>query len=543
MAFGFPVEAEKKNSHFIRNTTILEILSDFQAHHIYLMVDSCFSGSMILREASQASVDLLDMYPSRRVLTSGRREAVSDGRPGQHSPFAKCIISFLNNTTSNAINSLYLEHHVIQNVPRSATQHPEAAHIHGTGDQSGQFFFYPKRENIPATPPPPEPPNISTVATTPIVEQTPAESSKTPQKSTDKRKKKPLKKQETKPKNSHPSILNAWTELSEDTFQIVSQKAEFPHQITIQKLHEEFDRYSSKDHAIELGRLSPSSSAVEKEYVLNQSHEFQEELQAAQKKRKHLQKTHLTRYFYVKLPCKYFESRKAYKKWRLNTNFRAMNTSESLLDIDGPLKRGNALYYDVKKMNQAFFYSIDPTQGALFKGLSIKYYDVQDKRFSKGKSPVSLNLLTLAPLLPLLFILPYQWNYWETWNEHYIIGGLGMTILLIGLGMLAVLFLLISNKLHEHWLLRYLWIRVPLEKARYIEKHTEEVKGKDGRDITLIFLGKIRRNSLLDQITLRAEKMLILNPKEEVIFQVDLKDEKLKSSYARRHQTLEELPN
>ena len=139
--FWIPVDARRRNSHYIRNTSILDILKDFQAHHIYLLIDSCFSGSLISRKADEDYSDLLDALPSRRVLTSGRKEVVSDGRKGKHSPFAGCIISYLKSKEGEIISSLDLEYHVQKNVKRNAYQHPEAAFMHGLGDQSGQFVF------------------------------------------------------------------------------------------------------------------------------------------------------------------------------------------------------------------------------------------------------------------------------------------------------------------------------------------------------------------------------------------------------------------
>lgn len=138
--FWIPIEAQKRNSQYIRNTSILEILKDFEAKHIYLLVDSCFSGSMILRSGEE-NINLLEHLPSRRVLTSGRKEVVSDGRPGQHSPFAKCIISYLKDNNGGVISSKDLEYHVEKNVARTTTQNPESAFLFGLGDQSGQFVF------------------------------------------------------------------------------------------------------------------------------------------------------------------------------------------------------------------------------------------------------------------------------------------------------------------------------------------------------------------------------------------------------------------
>ncbi|MCB0851419.1 MAG: SUMF1/EgtB/PvdO family nonheme iron enzyme, partial [Bacteroidetes bacterium] len=140
--FWIPVEAQEKFPQYISNSIIRDILRDINSHHTYLMVDSCFSGSMILRGGNK-SEDLITHLPSRRVLTSGRKQVVSDGPKGGHSPFAKCIIEYLKNKTSQSITAKELEFHVEQNTPKSAIQNPEAAFIFGLGDQGGQFVFVP----------------------------------------------------------------------------------------------------------------------------------------------------------------------------------------------------------------------------------------------------------------------------------------------------------------------------------------------------------------------------------------------------------------
>ena len=139
--FWIPVEATNRRAQFIANTRIRDILKDIEAHHTYLIIDSCFSGSMILRKAEKET-NLLENFPSRRVLTSGRKQVVADGPSGGHSPFANCIIQYLKNNKLERISSLDLEYHVQKNTPKSAEQHPEASFIYGMGDQSGQFVFY-----------------------------------------------------------------------------------------------------------------------------------------------------------------------------------------------------------------------------------------------------------------------------------------------------------------------------------------------------------------------------------------------------------------
>ncbi len=140
--FWIPVDAEKRQHEYIANSRIKDHLDEIDAHHIYLIVDSCFSGSIISR--STAFSERVETLPSRRVLTSGRNEVVSDGKVGSHSPFANCLITYLK-THSSSLPASELELHVKKHTPRSAAQTPYSAYIHGLGDQGGEFVFHPKQ--------------------------------------------------------------------------------------------------------------------------------------------------------------------------------------------------------------------------------------------------------------------------------------------------------------------------------------------------------------------------------------------------------------
>ena len=139
--YWIPVEAQQKRSQYISNSDIRDRLEEINAHHIYLIIDSCFSGSFVHR--SEEFTKRVYKFPSRRVLTSGRNEVVSDGRRGSHSPFASCVITFLEKQ-QGSLSSSQLEQYVKENTPRNAHQVPDAASIHGVGDKGGEFVFHPK---------------------------------------------------------------------------------------------------------------------------------------------------------------------------------------------------------------------------------------------------------------------------------------------------------------------------------------------------------------------------------------------------------------
>ena len=82
------------------------------AKHILLLMDSCFSGTFDRKLADAATrdegVDRIyaprplaqvlgqqSSYPTRRFITSGGKEYVPDGRPGEHSPFTRALLQTL----------------------------------------------------------------------------------------------------------------------------------------------------------------------------------------------------------------------------------------------------------------------------------------------------------------------------------------------------------------------------------------------------------------------------------------------------------------
>lgn len=138
--YWVPVDAESKTD-YIPNSQIKDHLDEIQAHHIYLIADSCFSGSIINRSAEFSN--RVEALPSRRVLSSGRKEVVSDGKPGDHSPFANCLLTYLH-THQGSLPASQLEQHIKVNTPKSSAQTPASAYIHGLGDQGGEFVFHPK---------------------------------------------------------------------------------------------------------------------------------------------------------------------------------------------------------------------------------------------------------------------------------------------------------------------------------------------------------------------------------------------------------------
>jgi hypothetical protein len=92
---------------YIPHTNLRGIVDNIPSKHIFLAMDACFGGSFdpfirssAIRGYGEKNYEL-DNYEyinrklklrTRKFLTSGGMEYVSDGRPGQHSPFARKLL-------------------------------------------------------------------------------------------------------------------------------------------------------------------------------------------------------------------------------------------------------------------------------------------------------------------------------------------------------------------------------------------------------------------------------------------------------------------
>ena len=108
LANWLPIDAEPDNdSNWIQSSRLTEKLNTFQAKHILVVADSCYSGAMtrssigqVQPELDRRSSDLsvlkaIAASPSRTVLTSGGVSPVMDGGGGRHSVFAQNFIDVL----------------------------------------------------------------------------------------------------------------------------------------------------------------------------------------------------------------------------------------------------------------------------------------------------------------------------------------------------------------------------------------------------------------------------------------------------------------
>ncbi len=101
------LENDKSRTTYISHNRLRSVINNIPCEHIFLAMDVCFGGTfdpVIARArgletyAEQSETEFLVRklsYKTRKYLTSGGKEYVSDGISGKHSPFALKIIQTL----------------------------------------------------------------------------------------------------------------------------------------------------------------------------------------------------------------------------------------------------------------------------------------------------------------------------------------------------------------------------------------------------------------------------------------------------------------
>ena len=151
--YWLPTDAgSTQDSKWLSNNNIKDLIASSDAKHILLMVDSCFSGSLMRGSGENKSVEKLTpsaverfkKLKTRLVMTSGGNEFVADGiGNSKNSVFAEPLIKALKDN-NDVIRSIELFQTVQNYVINNADQTPNHSLIHGTGHNGGEFLFFPK---------------------------------------------------------------------------------------------------------------------------------------------------------------------------------------------------------------------------------------------------------------------------------------------------------------------------------------------------------------------------------------------------------------
>lgn len=92
---------------YLSHSRFRDMINNIDCNHIMVMLDVCFGGTFDDRVAHRGDESLYEeiskaefvkrkkKYKTRLYLTSGGKEYVPDGRPGQHSPFARKVLEAL----------------------------------------------------------------------------------------------------------------------------------------------------------------------------------------------------------------------------------------------------------------------------------------------------------------------------------------------------------------------------------------------------------------------------------------------------------------
>lgn len=147
--FWIPADAEEGDySDFVPNAVIQRSLDAMQSRHIFLIADSCFSGAMFTGTGRDAGRKL-EKDPSRWGLTSGRNEIVTDGKPGDNSPFSEALLRILRQN-EDALGVAVLCARMMEVVSANARQTPRGEPLAVRGHQGGQYVFRPADASVAA---------------------------------------------------------------------------------------------------------------------------------------------------------------------------------------------------------------------------------------------------------------------------------------------------------------------------------------------------------------------------------------------------------
>ncbi|MDE1207041.1 caspase family protein [Tenacibaculum larymnensis] len=148
MGYILPQEATPySKATYLPYSTLFSYVKALKSHHILLISDSCFSGSVFTPYRKiETSKEKLDKIPSKWAITSGRLEPVSDGEPGKNSPFAESLIKILNENTS-ALSISELSNRIVSEVSGQVEQIPRGEPLQAFGHKGGEFIFNRKKSD------------------------------------------------------------------------------------------------------------------------------------------------------------------------------------------------------------------------------------------------------------------------------------------------------------------------------------------------------------------------------------------------------------
>ena len=158
--YWLPVNAKRDDdSEWIPDSEISRQIESFNARHVLVVADSCYSGAMtrssgvtLVRGGSQDAevkrLMRLARLKSRTVLTSGGEQPVLDSGGGQHSIFARAFLQVLR-SNEQVLEGSSVYNQLFDEVRRSAAkyrleQSPRYSALADAGHMNGEFLFIPR---------------------------------------------------------------------------------------------------------------------------------------------------------------------------------------------------------------------------------------------------------------------------------------------------------------------------------------------------------------------------------------------------------------
>jgi len=131
---------------FIKNASVRDEIAAMKAKHVYLVADSCFSGTLFAQSRTMPAFNdkffaRLYQSKSRWGLTSGMNEPVADQGKGGHSIFAYFFLKTLRENEDPYLVPSHIYDQLAPLVGRNAEQQPRSEPLQGAGDEGGQFVF------------------------------------------------------------------------------------------------------------------------------------------------------------------------------------------------------------------------------------------------------------------------------------------------------------------------------------------------------------------------------------------------------------------
>ncbi len=142
-----PVDGKAKSpGTFISNARIRDEIAAMKAKHVYLVADSCFSGTLFGKARDLPPIDdkfysTLYANKSRWGLTSGMNEPVADAGKEGHSIFAYFFLKYLKDNREPYLAPSDIYKAIARVISNNAEQQPVSQPLKNAGDEDGQFVF------------------------------------------------------------------------------------------------------------------------------------------------------------------------------------------------------------------------------------------------------------------------------------------------------------------------------------------------------------------------------------------------------------------